>query len=114
MSMKKLLEALASVPEGERFHPAFTHLHFTDNQFRGLVHQTGEAFFAFVDEAAGHGETTVGEALSLYMSLLATLTIHVTGFLDKERDDPASPGNRLAAAHLLIRTAQIILSERPQ
>ena len=114
MSMKTILEALASVPEGERFQPDFTHLHFTDNQFRGLVHQTGEAFFAFVDEAAGHGETTVGEALSLYMSLLATLTIHVTGFVDGEREDITSLENRLEAAQLLVHTAHITLQERPQ
>lgn len=113
MSMKKILEALASVPKGERFNPSFTHLQFTDDQFRQLVQQIGERLFSFLDEAAGGGDATVGEALSLYMSLLATLTIHVNDFL-AGREDPTSPANRLEAAHLLIRTAHIILSERPQ
>ena len=113
MSMQKILEALASVPEGERFHPAFTHLQFTDDQFRQLVKETGGLFFSFVDQAAAGGETTVGEALSLYMSLLATLSIHVTGFIG-EREDIISPENRLEAAHLLIHTANIILSEEPK
>lgn len=113
MSMQKILEALASVPEGERFHPAFTHLQFTDEQFRQLTKEIGGLFFTFVDEAAAGGETTIREVLSLYMSLLATLTIHVTGFIG-EREDIISPENRLEAAHLLVTTANIILSEQPK